>query len=214
MYLQILKISLVLLLLLSFNDKCFSNETAENTAACGELLTAKNSLWLENFPEKMRRIAKLIPADAREKNSYYQKLKILKALSLGKQSTITTFEIESSLKANGYLAQLGSTVELLFYFLQARSPSGQYYEAGQSPPSSIFRGREILELMQGFFLFVDDYISLHPEVDELWIRTAEIENIDRMVPFLAAFGFELLETEASQKNHKKYFRLVVKRTSI
>ncbi|MBP7844968.1 MAG: hypothetical protein KA116_09135 [Proteobacteria bacterium] len=201
-----------MLLLPSLNNKSFSNESAENTAACGGLLTAKNSQWLENFPEKMRRIAKLIPADAREKNSYYQKLKYLKALSLGEHSTITTFEIESSLKVNGYLAQLGSTVELLFYFLQARSPSGQYYETGQNPTSSIFRGREILELMQGFFLFVEDYISTHPEVDELWIRTAEIENIERMVPFLTAFGFELLETDASQKNHKKYFRLVVKRT--
>jgi hypothetical protein len=212
LYLQILKFSLVLLLLPCLNNKSFSNENAENTAACGKLLTAKNSQWLENFPEKMRRIAKLIPSDAREKNSYYQKLKYQKALPLGEQSTIATFEIESSLKVNGYLAQLGSTVEILFYFLQARSPSGQYYEAGQSPPSSIFRGREILELMQGFFLFVDDYISLHPEVDELWIRTAEIENIERMVPFLKAFGFEVLDTEASQKNHKKYFRLVVKRS--
>lgn len=184
-----------------------SQDTASEALAAatceGRVLTGFDAEWLTAFPKKLQAVARRLEkkTSARQTNPYYLQIKNDISVSVGAWQ-LQSFLIESDLRVTGAIARYGTTILLYVYSVRAKNEEATkilrepiYFKEGEMPPASLRRAKELIELFEGLFLAVDDQIQNDRSIQTVTLKTAEIYNLERVVPMLTELGFSEVPEE-------------------
>lgn len=187
-----------------------ASEAHASTSCETRVLAGFDDEWLNAFPKKLRAVAERLgrKTSARETNPYYLQTKNAFPVSVGFWQ-LQSFLIEEDLRVSFAIGRYGTTLVLYVYSVRAKNEEASriageaiYFEEGEMPRISMKRAKDLIELFEGFFLAVDDQLKKDPSINAITLKTAEIYNLERVVPMLSEFGF--LEVPEPQKGTVHY----------
>lgn len=187
-----------------------ASEAHASTSCETRVLAGFDDEWLNSFPKKLQAVAERLSrkTSARETNPYYLQTKNAFPVSVGFWQ-LQSFLIEEDLRVSFAIGRYGTTLVLYVYSVRAKNEEASriageaiYFAEGEMPRISMKRAKDLIELFEGFFLAVDDQLKKDPSINAITLKTAEIYNLERVVPMLSEFGF--LEVPEPQKGTVHY----------